>query len=145
VLDAPSVSDARYDALFRQLTARESAHPKLSTRALIEPLVDTGLVRDVADLFALTAKRAEPTHFTKSQIALGVSAQSARASVLDGPLRGLSFCVTGTLSEPREVIHAKIQALGGGIYSAINEGTHYLITEEQVEKAKIENAQERGA
>jgi DNA ligase (NAD+) len=78
-------------------------------------------------------------------IALGVSAEAATVEVRDGRLRGLSFCVTGTLSEPRDVIHAKIQALGGEIHTTVKKGTHYLIAGEKVGKAKIENAQKRGA
>jgi NAD-dependent DNA ligase len=49
-------------------------------------------------------------------IALGVSAEVSASQVVDGPLRGLSFCVTGTLSAPRDVIHARLQALGGEIH-----------------------------
>jgi DNA ligase (NAD+) len=78
-------------------------------------------------------------------IELGVSAEASMLEVRDGPLKGLSFCVTGTLSEPREVIHAKLRALGGEIHTAVKKGTHYLIAGEKVGKGKIEGAQKRGA
>lgn len=78
-------------------------------------------------------------------LANGVSAEASAVEVRDGPLLGLSFCVTGTLSEPREVIHAKIQALGGEIHTSVKKGTHYLIAGEKVGQAKIESAQKRGA
>ncbi|HEX6243464.1 MAG TPA: NAD-dependent DNA ligase LigA, partial [Polyangiales bacterium] len=76
---------------------------------------------------------------------LGVSAEAQKQEHRGGPLSGLSFCVTGTLSEPRESVHAQIEALGGEIHSSVKKGTSYLVTGDKVGKAKIENAQKRGA
>jgi DNA ligase (NAD+) len=76
---------------------------------------------------------------------LGVSAEATRAERPEGPLGGLSFCVTGTLSEPRESVHAQIEALGGEIHTSVKKGTSYLVTGDKVGKAKIETAQKRGA
>jgi DNA ligase (NAD+) len=75
----------------------------------------------------------------------GVSAEASRPQHHGGPLTGLSFCVSGTLSEPREAIHAQIEALGGEIHTSVKKGTSYLVTGDKVGKAKIEGAQKRGA
>jgi DNA ligase (NAD+) len=53
--------------------------------------------------------------------------------------------VTGTLSSPREVIHAEILARGGEVHSAVKKGTTYLVAGDKVGKAKLEAAQKKGA
>ena len=78
-------------------------------------------------------------------LALGVHAEASQAAVVDGPLRGVSFCVTGTLSEPREAVHARIKALGGDVHTAVKKGTNYLVAGDKVGKAKLDTAQKRGA
>jgi len=65
--------------------------------------------------------------------------------VVEGPLSGISFCVTGTLSEPREAIHAQIKALGGEVHTSVKKGTKYLVAGDKVGKAKLDTAQKRGA
>lgn len=76
---------------------------------------------------------------------LGVSAEATRMERPDGPLSGLSFCVTGTLSEPRDSIHSQIEALGGEVHTSVKKGTSYLVTGDKVGKAKIEGAEKKGA
>ena len=44
VLDAPEISDAEYDALFRELEAFEDAHPELVER--VAPLGEEAIDRD---------------------------------------------------------------------------------------------------
>ena len=58
---------------------------------------------------------------------LGCHAQTLRRERVAGPLTGLSFCVTGTLSKPREEIHAQIEALGGETHTSVKKGTTYLV------------------
>jgi DNA ligase (NAD+) len=45
-------------------------------------------------------------------------------------LEGLSFAITGTLTQPRKDIEKEIESLGGKIVSAISANTSYLITNE---------------
>jgi DNA ligase (NAD+) len=61
-----------------------------------------------------------------------------------GPLRGMSFCVTGKLSEPRNAIHARIKAAGGEIHTAVKKGTTYLVTGRDVGRTKIKKAEASG-
>jgi DNA ligase (NAD+) len=68
-----------------------------------------------------------------------------RQAVVQGPLSGSSFCLTGTLSRPREEIHAQIQALGGEVHTSVKKGTTYLVVGEKVGQTKLEAAQKKGA
>ena len=63
----------------------------------------------------------------------------------DGPLSGSSFCVTGTLSEPRSSIHQAIEAAGGQVHTSVKKGTTMLVIGERVGERKIEAARKRGA
>lgn len=45
----------------------------------------------------------------------------------DGPLRGTIWVLTGTLSEPREVIAEKIRRAGGKVSSSVSAKTSYLL------------------
>jgi DNA ligase (NAD+) len=78
-------------------------------------------------------------------LALGVQAETARVERVTGPLTGKSFCVTGTLSQPREAIHSAILARGGEVHSAVKKGTTYLIAGDKVGKAKLDAATKKGA
>lgn len=62
-----------------------------------------------------------------------------------GPLVGLSFCVTGVLSRKREDVHAAIRSAGGEVHDKVKKGTSYLVVGEKVGKAKLDAATKRGA
>ena len=64
--------------------------------------------------------------------------------VKEGPLVGLSFCVTGVLSRKREEVHAMIRAAGGEVHDSVKAGTTYLVVGEKVGKTKLEAAKKRG-
>ena len=75
-----------------------------------------------------------------------VSLPQPRASIAaDGPLRGLSFCVTGVLSRRREDVHAAIRAAGGEVRDSVRKGTTYLVIGEKVGKSKLDAAKKHGA
>lgn len=44
-----------------------------------------------------------------------------------GPLAGMSFCLTGSMSRPRKAIAADIEAAGGEVRSSVGKGLTYLI------------------
>ena len=58
----------------------------------------------------------------------------------DGPLAGRSFCVTGTLGEPRARIHELIRSQGGEVHTAVKKGTTFLVTGADVGRTKIDKA-----
>lgn len=66
------------------------------------------------------------------------------AAAPQGPLVGLSFCVTGKLSQPRSAIHATIKRQGGAIHTAITRKTRYLVAGEGVGTNKRKQAEAYG-
>lgn len=78
-------------------------------------------------------------------LALGVETEAVeKKAPAEGPLRGASFCVTGTLSEPRENIWALIEAKGGEVHKSVKKGTTYLLAGDGVGRTKTEAAEKRG-
>lgn len=51
-------------------------------------------------------------------------------------LNGLSFCITGVLSKPREFYVNKIENFGGKVVSAVSKKTSYLVTNEPNSESK---------
>jgi DNA ligase (NAD+) len=81
-------------------------------------------------------------------LALGVVADEPvrkPLSAAEGPLQGMSFCVTGVLSEPREAVHAKIRAAGGDVHDRVKKDTTYLVAGDKVGEAKLKAATKQGA
>jgi len=77
---------------------------------------------------------------------LGVSVpQPVAQAAVEGPLSGLSFCVTGVLSRKREDVHAAIRAAGGTVHDKVKQGTSFLVTGEKVGAAKLTAAKKAGA
>ncbi len=76
--------------------------------------------------------------------ALGVKLKAPPAAITEGPLLGMSFCVTGTLSEPREQVHAAIRAAGGQVHDRVAKGTTYLVAGDKVGQAKLDTAEKKG-
>jgi len=62
----------------------------------------------------------------------------------EGPLLGLSFCVTGVLTRKREDVQAAIRGAGGEVHDKVKKGTDYLVVGEKVGKAKLDAATKRG-
>lgn len=58
-----------------------------------------------------------------------------------GPLVGKNFCITGTLSKPREQIKADIQRAGGKWTASVSKGTDYLVAGENLGAKKRSNAE----
>jgi DNA ligase (NAD+) len=58
-----------------------------------------------------------------SQVKISSSSTSSK-----GPLEGLTFCITGTLSSPRKDLETIITANGGTLQSSVTKNTNYLLT-----------------
>lgn len=76
---------------------------------------------------------------------LGINPAAEGQASSGGPLAGLSFCVTGTLSRPRPEIHGQIKAAGGEVHKSVGKKTRYLVAGEKVGKTKIAKAEASGA
>ena len=77
-------------------------------------------------------------------IAHGVVAEQQVVEAAEGPLSGSAFCVTGTLSEPRDAIHEKIRAAGGEVHRSVKKGTTYLVAGAKVGASKLKSADRHG-
>ncbi len=140
--------------LVGEVAARSVAERYGTLRALLD--TPPARVRDeLAELHGIGPKLAdsvsqwleEPRNreVCEALLRLGVHAvQPAAAPVVEGPLTGSSFCVTGVLSRPREQIHASIRASGGEIHDTVKKGTTYLVAGEKVGATKLDAARKRG-
>jgi len=76
---------------------------------------------------------------------LGVGRPQPRHEIAaDGPLKGMSFCVTGVLTKKREDVHADIRAAGGEVHDGVKKNTTYLVAGEKTGKAKLDQAKKYG-
>jgi DNA ligase (NAD+) len=124
-----------------ELLAREPAQveAELANIRGIGPKIAESVARFLAD--------AESRRTLGKLLALGVqlAEPEPRSAATTGPLSGAAFCVTGTLSKPREQIHAAIQAAGGEVHERVGKGTTYLVAGDKVGKTKLAAAEKRGA
>jgi DNA ligase (NAD+) len=75
----------------------------------------------------------------------GVGRPQPRPDVAaEGPLKGLSFCVTGVLSRKREDVHADIRAAGGEVHDSVKKNTTYLVAGDKTGKSKLDQAKKSG-
>jgi DNA ligase (NAD+) len=63
----------------------------------------------------------------------------------EGPLKGMSFCVTGVLSKKREDVHEDIRRAGGEVHDGVKKNTTYLVAGDKTGKAKLDQAKKSGA
>jgi DNA ligase (NAD+) len=76
---------------------------------------------------------------------LGVGRPQPRPEVAaEGPLKGMSFCVTGVLSRKREDVHAEIRAAGGEVHDGVKKNTTYLVAGDKTGKSKLDQAKKYG-
>ena len=61
-----------------------------------------------------------------------------------GPLAGLSFVITGTLSRPRDEVAAWIESLGGKVVGSVSKKTSYLVIGADPGGTKFNKAQQLG-
>jgi DNA ligase (NAD+) len=80
----------------------------------------------------------------KGMIARGVeSSMEASTPFSGGILTGMSFVLTGSLSQPREQVADMIRAAGGSIHTSITKGITYLVVGEKP-GSKLKRAEELG-
>ena len=75
----------------------------------------------------------------------GVGKPQPRAVVAtSGPLVGMSFCVTGVLSEKRQTVHQRLRAAGAEIHDSVKKNTKYLVAGDKTGKSKLDQAKKFG-
>jgi DNA ligase (NAD+) len=81
----------------------------------------------------------------KKLLDLGVNPRFEKSAASEGgSLVGLTFCVTGTLSTPREEIHEAIRKAGGIVHKAVSSNTRFLVAGDKVGQSKIKKAESVG-
>ena len=99
------------------------------------------MVDSVAGFFEDPAQR----ELMSKLVALGVGRPQPRAAVAaEGPLKGMSVCVTGVLSRKREDVHAAIRAAGGEVHDSVKKTTTYLVAGDKTGKSKLDQAKKYG-
>jgi DNA ligase (NAD+) len=62
----------------------------------------------------------------------------------EGPLKGVTFAVTGVLTRKREDVHAAIRAAGGEVHDSVKKTTRYLVAGDKTGKSKLDQAKKYG-
>jgi len=70
--------------------------------------------------------------------------QEVPVSPAEGPLVGLTFVITGTLSHPRDEVAEMIERYGGKVTGSVSRKTNYLLVGESPGGAKYRKAQQLG-
>lgn len=95
----------------------------------------------IVDWFALPPNR----EFIEKLRRAGVRLAEARlVQPVEGPLSGLTFVITGTLSRPREEIVKLIEQHGGRVVDSVSGKTSYLIVGEAPGGTKYRRAEQLG-
>lgn len=90
-----------------------------------------GRKRWIADLLSVVEVSEDTTHVERAQFATH-------------PLSGKSICITGALSQPREVYARKLEKIGAKVASSVSGKTHYLVCNEESSSSKFAQAKKLG-
>lgn len=74
---------------------------------------------------------------------LHLTIQAEQPKIDQGPFVGMTFCVTGTLSEPRKTIQSRIKAAGGKIVGSVSGNLSVLVAGENA-GSKLAKAESLG-
>lgn len=97
----------------------------------------------VAESIAKWLASPDSKKLAKELLGLGVELEENRQVATDGPLKDLSFVVTGTLPIKREEAHEIIQQHGGKILSGVSSKLNYLVVGEDA-GSKLAKAEKLG-
>jgi len=137
-----------------QIAARQLAEEVLTLDRLLSlsleearEVVDSirGFGPKMADSVVTFLHDEEQCALMQKLLALGVGRPQPRPEVAaEGPLKGMSFCVTGVLSRKRDDVHADIRAAGGEVHDGVKKHTAYLVSGEKTGKSKLDQAKKYG-
>jgi len=113
----------------------EKSHGEL--RAQLDSLHGIGprMAAAIADFFSDARNRKVLRKLEEARVN-----PSRTKAVTKGKLKGLSFCITGTLSRPRDEVKAEIMRAGGKWSPSVTKDTTYLVAGDNVGDAKIADA-----
>lgn len=82
--------------------------------------------------------------YLERMLELGIDPKRKEPLSGDGPLKGLSFVLTGTLSLPRSTFSDRIKAAGGTVQDAVSRNTRYLVAGSNTGATKTNKARALG-
>jgi DNA ligase (NAD+) len=125
--DARTLLGADPEALAERLAEEHAIGPKIaeSVRAYLAAPQTRGILQGLVDAGVETVAVEAP-------------------AVAAGPLMGRAFCVTGSLSLPRERVHEILRRAGAQIHETVKRDTTDLVAGEKVGKAKLDKARKLG-
>jgi DNA ligase (NAD+) len=88
-----------------------------------------GFAEKTANAIILGLK--EKSKFLKKLQEVGVAVQKSQNQKESESLKGLKFCITGTLSKPRDLIASDIKNNSGVVQDTVNKETSYLVTNDK--------------
>ena len=111
--------------------------------ATLEALEGIGPItaQDVTAWFARERNREFIEKLRRAGVTLTMAAP-AESDEAAAPLDGLTFVITGTLSQPRKEIAAWIKARGGKVTGSVSSNTDYLVIGESPGRSKFNRARE---
>ena len=137
-----------------QVAARQLAEAAGTLEAMLEWTPDAarehvGAIRGfgpkMVDSVVAFLHDTEQRTLMRKLVELGVSRPQPRPEVAaEGPLLGMTFCVTGVLSKKREDVLADIRAAGGEVHDGVKKTTSYLVAGDKTGKGKLDQARKFG-
>lgn len=98
--------------------------------------------QSIVEWFAHAHNRRFVDKLRRAGVQLGRAPEPAAEGV--APLAGLTFVITGTLSQPREQVAARLEALGAKVTGSVSAKTSYLIVGADPGGTKFNRAQQLG-
>ncbi len=128
-------------------TARDLAQHFRSWQKLEQSSIDELLaIHEIGEVVAKSLHQwlqsAQNKKLVAKLFSLGVKLQTS-ATAKDQKLAGKSFVITGTLSQPRDVIAEEIRQHGGTVGSSVSSATDYVLAGENP-GSKVDKAQKLG-
>ena len=101
--------------------------------------VGTTTAQGIHDFFALERNRKVIARLLEA----GIKPVAERVKAEDGPLKGLTFVLTGALSQARDKIVRQIEAAGGQVSGSVSKKTDYVVAGEEA-GSKLDKARKLG-
>jgi DNA ligase (NAD+) len=79
---------------------------------------------------AILSSLAKKKPVIEELVSLGIFVQADNIATGEGPLKGLRFCITGELGQPRQTVEKMIKQ-NGGVIAGVSKNLSYLVTNEE--------------
>ena len=126
------------------LVERGLARKKAGTSLPPEYIVDIKVESAKATLHFFASEYGKAWVARMEALGINPRAPERRAVAADAPLAGLTFVLTGTLSQPRSAVAERIEAAGGAVQDAVSKHTRYVVAGADAGGTKLNKAKSLG-